>query len=138
VVAFLSARRPAIWRVLSAWGPVAVMAGAIFFGSSRNWQGPAGGAAEVVLAKTVHVIEYALLCALVRRALLKSGARHVAVPAFVLTVAYAASDEIHQMFTPGRTPSPIDLIPDAIGALLAVFIAQRVSRRALGKLAVRP
>ena len=128
VVAFLISRRRVVWNFLFAWGPALAMAGAIFFGSSRDWQGPATGAPGVVLAKAVHVIEYAILCALVRRALVRSGARHVAGLAFAITVAFAASDEIHQMFTPGRTPSPIDLIPDATGALLALLLARETSR----------
>lgn len=136
-MAFLISRRRVVWNFLFAWGPALAMAGAIFFGSSRDWQGPAGGAAGVVLAKVVHVIEYAILCALVRRALVRSGARHVAGLAVALTVAYAATDEIHQWFTPGRTPSPIDLIPDAAGALLAILVAQSMSRRSLAKRDVR-
>lgn len=35
--------------------------------------------------------------------------------ALVLTMAYGASDEYHQMFTPGRTTEFMDFLADSIG-----------------------
>jgi VanZ family protein len=37
---------------------------------------------------------------------------------WVLTAAYAATDEFHQSFTSGRHPSPVDVAIDSVGALL--------------------
>lgn len=43
--------------------------------------------------------------------------------AWVMAVLYAISDEIHQSFTPGRHPSPVDVaLFDAGGAALALFL----------------
>ena len=49
--------------------------------------------------------------------------------AFVLTVLYAASDELHQGFVAGRHPSAVDVAIDASGALLALVILGFISSR---------
>ncbi len=38
---------------------------------------------------------------------------------FFLTFLYGASDEFHQIFTPTRSPNPIDVSFDMIGASIA-------------------
>ena len=43
------------------------------------------------------------------------------VMAFCLTILYAASDEWHQGFTSGRTPSILDVIIDGIGGLVGLL-----------------
>lgn len=40
----------------------------------------------------------------------------------LIGVAYAVSDEIHQMYTPGRGPSIIDVGIDSLGVLTGIFI----------------
>jgi len=40
-----------------------------------------------------------------------------AVAAILITVLYGVSDEIHQMFVPGRSAETSDLVADAIGAV---------------------
>ena len=37
-------------------------------------------------------------------------------------ITYAISDEIHQSFTPGRTPSPIDVGIDTCGVIFGIII----------------
>jgi len=44
--------------------------------------------------------------------------------AFALSALYALSDEIHQIFVPTRTFQTRDLIVDALGALLGLFLFQ--------------
>ena len=39
----------------------------------------------------------------------------IAASAIALSVAYATSDEVHQMFVPGRSAQWTDLLADAIG-----------------------
>jgi VanZ family protein len=46
----------------------------------------------------------------------------MACTAIVLTAAYAATDEIHQIFTPGRVPDVADWLADTIGGFVAVAI----------------
>jgi VanZ family protein len=72
------------------------------------------------------MIEYAILCALFWQAL---GFRRPGW-AWSLTVLYAASDEFHQTFVPGRHGWYGDLVVDATGALLAALALWRVRRPA--------
>ncbi len=61
---------------------------------------------------------YALLAAAYLRGLAyasKKG-RGAVILAVLMAVLYAATDEFHQSFTPGRNPSPVDVGIDAIGA----------------------
>lgn len=37
-------------------------------------------------------------------------------------VAYGISDEIHQAFVPGRSPSIFDIVADAVGAVMATVL----------------
>ena len=47
-----------------------------------------------------------------------------AVTAIVIGVGYAVTDELHQMFVPGRTAQLTDLIADAIGVCAGVVMCQ--------------
>ncbi len=48
------------------------------------------------------------------------------LPAFLLGVVYAASDEVHQHFVPGRHATPVDVAIDAVGVALGVALYRRV------------
>jgi VanZ family protein len=80
---------------------------------------PAGVSGDVL-----HVPEFALLGFLLARAL--KGERTGTVGpsdllwAFVLAVAFGASDEFHQAFVPDRVPDVHDWIHDGIGAAAGV------------------
>jgi VanZ family protein len=88
--------------------------------------------------KVAHFAAYGVLGALLTRAVAGvawagytiRAVRH----AWVGATLYALSDELHQAFVPGRTPSVGDVIADAagaaLGALVALGIAQRAQRAA--------
>ena len=71
--------------------------------------------------KPLHSIAYLGLAVIVVRAVAGGLMRPVrpgsAVAAILITVLYGVSDEIHQMFVPGRTADVHDLMADAIGAV---------------------
>ena len=76
--------------------------------------------------KTSHVTEYAVLALLCWRArrqpvrgVVRPWRRTDAAFAFVVAVAFAASDEWHQSFVPSRQGSWWDVLLDASGAVLA-------------------
>ena len=79
---------------------------------------------QFVVRKGAHIAEYALLSALLWRALHKppqnGWSRRHAVAAFAIAVAYAISDEFHQSFVPSRGAHWGDVLFDAAGAALAL------------------
>ena len=107
---------------LRLWTPVVVWAAVIFALSSVSDLGTGLGTWDLVLRKLGHAAEFALLGALLVRAL---GDARTAVAA---GVAYAASDELHQHFVPGRVGSPLDVAIDAVGVALGVFLWRRYGR----------
>ena len=67
------------------------------------------GVWDTILRKCAHVTEYAILALLLYRALGRE------LPAFLLGLAYAVTDEMHQRFVRGRHASPFDVAIDAAG-----------------------
>jgi VanZ family protein len=102
--------------VISRWLPVLLWAGVIFAFSSIPSLSTHLGTWDYVLRKIAHTAEYAVLAVLLARA---TGSY---AWAFVLTVAYAGSDEFHQTFVRGRHGSPIDVGIDAAGALVGLAL----------------
>jgi VanZ family protein len=70
---------------------------------------------------TAHSLAYLGLSLVVTRAVAGGLPRRfglrVAALSVLITVAYGASDEIHQWFVPGRTADWRDLLADIVGAL---------------------
>src|SRR5688500_1187651 len=108
---------------LRPWAPVVVWAAVIFALSSVPDLGTGLGNWDLVLRKLAHAAEFALLGALLLRAL--GDARS----ALAAGVAYAISDEVHQHFVPGRLGSPLDVAIDSVGVLLGVVLWQRYATR---------
>ncbi len=55
------------------------------------------------------------------------------LPAFLLTVISAAADEFHQSFVPGRCGTPVDVLVDSVGAVIActiLFICRKRTKKA--------
>jgi VanZ family protein len=107
------------WRL---WVPVVAWAGLIFAFSSVPDLGTGLGGWDLVLRKIAHAAEFAVLGALLARAV---GTTWVA---FALGALYAVSDEVHQSFVPGRQGSPLDVAIDVVGVGLGVVVWQRVAR----------
>lgn len=82
-------------------------------------------AVQLVVRKAAHVTEYAILAALLLRAL--RGTRPAprgrdAALAAAVAVTCAAADEYHQSFVATRTGSPVDVTIDAIGAVIGTTL----------------
>ena len=106
-------------RILALWLPVLAWATVIFALSSIPHLGTGLGTWDLVLRKLAHATEYGILGALLLRALGRP------VPAALLAVAYAASDELHQHFVSGRHAAPLDVAIDAAGVLVGIAIYLR-------------
>ncbi len=113
------------------WGAALLWMALIFFLSSRSTlPGPDDPLWNILLKKVGHFVVFGVLAWLYLRAL---RATHPASErdhgiAWGLALLYAASDEIHQAFVPGRTPSPTDWLIDLAGATVALLIARQVQR----------
>lgn len=77
--------------------------------------------------KTAHATEYLLLCVFLTGALMPAGIerirwkRHAA--AWGVSSVYAVTDEIHQIFVPGRSCEVKDMLIDSSGAALGMLLS---------------
>jgi hypothetical protein len=105
----------------SRWLPAIAWASLIFALSGIPTLTTGLGLWDFLLRKLAHAAEYAILAALLLRAVRE-------LPAWALSVLYAVSDELHQHFVPGRAGRPLDVAIDATGALVGVLLARRLLR----------
>ncbi|MBP3878534.1 MAG: VanZ family protein [Lachnospiraceae bacterium] len=90
-------------------------------------------AADHLVRKCAHAAEYAVLGFLLFMTLKKYRVRRCALPALLLTACYAAGDEIHQYFVPGRSCQAGDVLIDSAGALAAIIVTVLVSGYSEGR-----
>ncbi|WP_184318737.1 VanZ family protein [Geobacillus subterraneus] len=128
--------------LLSRWLPVVLWCLAIYTFSESSWftgantahvlqvilsYWPFGGGEEegpsflnFLIRKAAHLTEFGILAVLVWRALFPRKVAYIG--AWLFATAYAATDEWHQSFEPGRTATPKDVAIDSCGALIALVI----------------
>ena len=88
----------------------------------------------VIMRKSAHICEYAILALLVWRALRSSPTLHTKISmlfgaVLCASAVFAASDEFHQSFVKSRTPSVRDVMLDVAGAVLALLIGAIFAHR---------
>ena len=115
-------------RRVILWGPPIVYMAAIFFVSAQS--DPMPEVTSHVWDKLLHTTEYGLLAVLFCRALRGEGVAWLgaALAAVLLTSAYGATDEYHQLFVPLRSSDVTDWVADTIGAAAAAA-AYTIARR---------
>jgi len=134
---------PLAWSVLIAW-----FSGAGWHGGATAplfepwlrallpWAAPEQIAgAHWLLRKTGHVVEYAVLALLWRRALAGPDAPAPWRWPLALTVLTAGLDEVHQAITPTREGRVADVLLDGSAAAAALLAATLGARRAADGLA---
>jgi VanZ family protein len=130
-------------KALLAWLPLALWMGAIFAMSSVPGEEVERTALRIEVALpvvgrvlinqvTIHTVEYGVLAVLAFVALYlqKVSLLRTALTALVIAIVYGGTDELHQLFVPGRSSSAMDLGYDALGALAGVLAAWLVARAA--------
>ena len=105
------------------WLPVVIWAALIFAFSSVPDLGTGLGTWDLILRKLAHAAEYAILGALLMRAVGRE------LPAAAIGIAYAVTDEVHQSFVRGRHAAAYDVLIDAVGVLIGVYLLSRAGRR---------
>lgn len=76
------------------------------------------------LRKCMHASVYLVLAILVANALIvgKTKIKYTLILSLLISFLYACSDEIHQLFVPGRSGEFRDVLIDTGGALIGIFI----------------
>lgn len=110
-------------RLLTVWLPPLAMMALIFWLSAQPDLNSGLGVIDLIGRKLVHMTEYGLLTWLWWRVLQNVPA------AFLIAVAYAATDELHQSLVSGRHGVWTDVLIDAVGAGLVALILLRRSRQ---------
>jgi len=106
---------------IGRWVLVVVWMGVVFWFSAQPKAALDFGQPEF-LSKAAHVAEYAILGWLVQRA---RGDKRAWWQSWLIAILYAATDEFHQSFSPGRTPRVTDVMIDAVGAGIGLVVAIR-------------
>jgi VanZ family protein len=106
------------------FGPPLLLMALIFFFSAQPDLNSGLGVWDTIGRKLIHAATYGALFLLWRRALRRTG------PAVAITILYAISDEYHQTFVHGRHGSPLDVVIDAAGVMIAYGLATRGRRAA--------
>jgi hypothetical protein len=107
------------------WMAVCIWAMVIFGFSS--WPSPPeiGSLLEnLVVKKSAHFVEFGILAVLLVRALERANpvpTVQATIGALSLVAGWAALDELHQSFTPGRFPLLTDVLIDISGAILFLW-----------------
>ncbi|MBA7689010.1 hypothetical protein ES703_97502 [subsurface metagenome] len=116
------------------WLPVLVWAGFIFWLSSIP-DLKTDLEQDFLLRKIAHILEYAILCFLLIRALVKEklSNKKIAIYSIIFAIFYALSDEYHQTFIQGRQGSFKDIGINSVGILLMAWLWYYKSRRIKGR-----
>jgi VanZ family protein len=114
------------------WGPAIVIMAIIFIASATPGSDiPGFGDWDEFFKKGGHMLGYALLAAAFCHALnnRKSSIKLKFILVLCIVALYAASDEFHQRFTPGRTASFRDVGIDVAGGLIGIAVLRFVQKR---------
>lgn len=79
---------------------------------------------SILVRKSAHVTEYLLLCIALNTSFCVSGIKNGIriLFSFLLTFGYACTDEVHQLFVPGRAGLFTDVLIDSSGAFVLSLI----------------
>jgi VanZ family protein len=121
-------------RSAAPFAPAIALMALIFAFSAMPSDDPNRGLLVLLARKAVHFGEYLLLTALWWWALTtRMDARRAVVPAVLIAIGYAVTDEVHQSFVDGRVGTWRDVLIDSAGALTAAaLIGRRAGRSRVG------
>jgi len=124
-------------KFIKLWLPVFVWCGVIFWLSGIPNLSTNLGFWDVILRKIAHITEYFILTLLLYHAFKNTFALKLYFLIFwpaALSLIYAISDEIHQLFVPTRNGSLEDVLIDSVGiclflVLLKFGVAEKTAKR---------
>lgn len=79
---------------------------------------------ETMIRKTAHMSEYAILSITLVYVffLYENRGWHLVIKSQLVCILYAITDEIHQLYVPGRSGQIVDVLIDGIGGFLGCMI----------------
>ncbi len=128
------------------WLPLIMWMGLIFIGSSiGNIPRVGDRTTDSIVHRAAHVLEFAVLGALLLRAMNKGKlvTKREMITTLIIVTLYGASDEFHQRFTPGRNSEGLSVLFDAAGGAIGGWIyheriVRRRAARQLGQVVAGP
>jgi len=118
-------------RAAALWLPPLLLMVLIFALSAMPGDDTDRGLLVFLARKLAHFLEYALLVGLWWRVLrTRLPLRRAVTVAFAISVAYAISDELHQLSVADRFGTPTDVLIDTAGAATAAALILRHRSRA--------
>lgn len=84
---------------------------------------------NLIIRKLAHFTEYLILGVLVINMFTKNNAKKYYLLSILLCIIYAISDEIHQLFVPGRACQIKDILIDSIGSITGIYLYKLISKR---------
>ena len=113
-------------KILKYWTPPVLYMALIFVISSLEQPPlPMPKFEWLTIDKLYHFVEYGILSVLLAIAFVNVPPKWLPtgwiwVTAALISILYGASDELHQMFVPGRFATVADWVSDVIGAIAGV------------------
>jgi VanZ family protein len=117
-------KNPGWFRLILRWGPALVLMAIIFLlSASPSDEMVNFGSYDFLFKKGAHMVGYGMLALAFLRGLGYQRKNHIII-VLLLVFLYAASDELHQSFVPGRNASSVDVLIDVVGAALALLVSR--------------
>ena len=85
------------------------------------------GLLSLIIRKLAHFIEYFILGILVINFITRYD--KIIIIAILLCIIYATSDEIHQIFVPGRSCQIIDIMIDSLGSIMGIYLYKLITKK---------
>ena len=87
---------------------------------------------SLIIRKLAHFTEYFILGILIYN-LIHSYNKKIYI-AIIICVLYAISDEIHQLFVPGRSCQLLDILIDTMGSIVGIYLLYFIKKLLINKL----
>lgn len=84
-----------------------------------------------IIRKLAHFTEYLILGFLTINMLNKNDISKKYLLSILICIIYATSDEIHQLFVPGRACQLIDILIDSIGSIIGIYLYKLINTKIL-------
>ena len=84
-----------------------------------------------IIRKLAHFTEYLILGLLVANMFIKNNINNLCLLSIILCIIYATSDEIHQIFVPGRACQLRDILIDSIGSIIGIYLYKLINEKIL-------